>query len=188
MVANKYSAPTPSCAMARPLPKATRRANNLLAIRARPADETARGARGSGQNGTAPSSASKCRFGYRNLNGRWFKSHRSNQHCESKKISVRKTQKPQRFLGFFVPFFKVLFKRYHFPKTPIGKDLNRLDCSLSSFFRCSQSYNDNLLMFFGLNTGGSIPLPIGPRCHSRVLSEDATEICRFGKTAPNGYV
>ena len=46
------------------------------------------------------------------------------QHCEPKKISVRKTQKPQRFLGFFVPFFKVEFKRYHFPKTPFGEDLN----------------------------------------------------------------
>jgi len=26
--------------------------------------------------------------------------------------------------GFFVPFFKVLFKRYPFPKTPFGEDLN----------------------------------------------------------------
>ena len=49
---------------------------------------------------------------------------RSSQHCEPKKISVRKTQKPQRFLGFFVPFFKVEFKRYHFPKTTFGEDLN----------------------------------------------------------------
>ena len=54
----------------------------------------------------------------------WFKSHLRNQHCEPKKISVRKTQKPQRFLGFFVPFFKVQFKRYHSPKTTFGEDLN----------------------------------------------------------------
>ena len=33
----------------------------------------------------------------------------TSQHCEPKKISVRKTQKPQRFLGFFVSFFKVEF-------------------------------------------------------------------------------
>jgi len=26
--------------------------------------------------------------------------------------------------GFFMPFFKVQFKRYHFPKTTIGEDLN----------------------------------------------------------------
>ena len=48
----------------------------------------------------------------------------TSQHCEPKKISVRKTQKPQRFLGFFVPFFKVKFKRYHFPKTTFEEDLN----------------------------------------------------------------
>jgi len=48
----------------------------------------------------------------------------TSQHCEPKKISVRKTQKPQRFLGFFVPFFKMEFKRYHFPKTTFGEDLN----------------------------------------------------------------
>ena len=29
-----------------------------------------------------------------------------------------------RFLGFFVPFFKVEFKRYHFSKTTFGEDLN----------------------------------------------------------------
>ena len=51
---------------------------------------------------------------------------RPDQHCEPKKISVRKTPKPQRFLGFFVPFFKVEFKRYHFPKTTFGEDLNFL--------------------------------------------------------------
>ena len=56
----------------------------------------------------------------------WFKSCPRNQHCEPKKISVRKTQKPQRFLGFFVPFFKVPFKRYHFPKMTFGEDLNFL--------------------------------------------------------------
>jgi len=39
-----------------------------------------------------------------------------NQHCEPKKISVRKTRKPGRFLGFLMPFFKVQFKRYLFPK------------------------------------------------------------------------
>ena len=49
---------------------------------------------------------------------------RPNQHCEPKKISVRKTQKPQRFLGFFVPFFKVEFKRYHLLKMNVEEDLN----------------------------------------------------------------
>jgi len=29
-----------------------------------------------------------------------------------------------RLLGFFVPFFKVQFKRYHFPKMTFGEDLN----------------------------------------------------------------
>ena len=53
-----------------------------------------------------------------------FESCRPDQQCEPKKISVRKTQKPQRFLGFFVPFFKVEFKRYHFPKSTFGEDLN----------------------------------------------------------------
>ena len=56
--------------------------------------------------------------------GRKFESSSRNQHCEPKKISVRKTRKPQRFLGFFLPFFKVQFKRYHFPKTTFGEDLN----------------------------------------------------------------
>ena len=46
------------------------------------------------------------------------------QQVAPKKISVPKTQEPQRFLGFFVPFFKVEFKRYHFLKTAIGEDLN----------------------------------------------------------------
>jgi len=74
MVAKMCFAPTISCAMARPLPQATRRTNNLLSIGARPADETARRARGSGQNGAAPPSVPHGRFGHRNLNGRWFKS------------------------------------------------------------------------------------------------------------------
>ena len=56
------------------------------------------------------------------------------QHCEPKKISVRKTQKPQRFLGFFVPFFKVEFKRYHFPKTTFGEDLNYIPGLLGADF------------------------------------------------------
>ena len=46
------------------------------------------------------------------------------QQCEPKKISVRKTPKLQRFRGFVMPFFKMLFKRYHFPKTTFGEDLN----------------------------------------------------------------
>ena len=46
------------------------------------------------------------------------------QQVAPKKISVPKTQEPQRFLGFFVPFFKVEFKRYHFLKTAFGEDLN----------------------------------------------------------------
>jgi len=29
-----------------------------------------------------------------------------------------------RFWGFVMPFFKVEFKRYHFPKTTFGEDLN----------------------------------------------------------------
>ena len=49
---------------------------------------------------------------------------RSRQQVAPKKISVPKTQEPQRFLGFFVPFFKVEFKRYHFLKTTFGEDLN----------------------------------------------------------------
>ena len=55
----------------------------------------------------------------------WFKSHPRNQQVAPKKISELKTQKPQRFLGFFMPiFFKVEFKRYHFPKSTFGEDLN----------------------------------------------------------------
>ena len=54
----------------------------------------------------------------------WQESHLRNQHCEPKKISVRKTQKPGRFLVFFMSFFKVEFKRYHFTKTTFGEDLN----------------------------------------------------------------
>ena len=50
----------------------------------------------------------------------------STQQFEPKKISVWKTQKPKRFLGFFVSFFTVGFKRYHFPKTTFGEDLNYL--------------------------------------------------------------
>ena len=41
-----------------------------------------------------------------------------------KKISGLKTQKPQRFPVFFMPIFKVEFKRYHFPKSTFGEDLN----------------------------------------------------------------
>ena len=41
-----------------------------------------------------------------------------------KRYRFEKTQKPQRFLGFFLPFFKVKFKRYHFSKTTFGEDLN----------------------------------------------------------------
>ena len=82
-------------------------------------------------NNNAPKSATKYR-GVEQLVARRahnpevvrFKSHPRTQHCEPKKISVRKTQKPQRFLGFFVSFFKVEFKRYHFPKTTFGEDLN----------------------------------------------------------------
>ena len=48
----------------------------------------------------------------------------TSQQVAPKKISVPKTQEPQRFLGFFVPFFKVEFKRYHFLKTAFGEDLN----------------------------------------------------------------
>ena len=54
----------------------------------------------------------------------WFKSHLRNQQVAPKKISGLKTQKPQRFLGFFMPIFKVEFKRYHFPKSTFGEDLN----------------------------------------------------------------
>ena len=49
---------------------------------------------------------------------------KASQYCEPKKISVRKTPKPHRFRGFVMPFFKVKFKRYHFPKTTFGEDLN----------------------------------------------------------------
>ena len=55
---------------------------------------------------------------------RRFKSPPRNQQVAPKKISVLKTQKPQRFLGFFMPIFKVEFKRYHFPKSTFGEDLN----------------------------------------------------------------
>jgi len=48
----------------------------------------------------------------------------TSQQCEPKKISVRKTPKPQRFRGFVMPFFEVKFKRYHFPQTTFGEDLN----------------------------------------------------------------
>ncbi len=54
----------------------------------------------------------------------WFKSHPRNQQVAPKKISGLKTQKPQRFLGFFMPIFKVEFKRYHFPKSTFWGDLN----------------------------------------------------------------
>ena len=57
-----------------------------------------------------------------------------NQHCEPKKISVRKTQKPQRFLGFFVPFFKMKLKRYHFPpKRPLGRTWTKFDICYNTF-------------------------------------------------------
>lgn len=46
------------------------------------------------------------------------------QQVAPKKILGLKTQKPQRFLGFFMPIFKVEFKRYHFPKSTFGEDLN----------------------------------------------------------------
>ena len=66
-----------------------------------------------------------CRRGHPPLTptGRRFESCLRNQHCEPKKISVQKTPKPQ-FRGFVMPFFKVKFKRYHFPKTTFGEDLN----------------------------------------------------------------
>ena len=48
----------------------------------------------------------------------------TSQQVAPKKISVLKTQKPQRFLGFFMPIFNVEFKRYHFPKSTFGEDLN----------------------------------------------------------------
>ena len=54
----------------------------------------------------------------------WFKSHLRNQQVAPKRISGLKTQKPQRFLGFFMPIFKVEFKRYHFPKSTFWGDLN----------------------------------------------------------------
>ena len=44
----------------------------------------------------------------------------TSQQVAPKKISGLKTQKPQRFLGFFMPIFKVEFKRYHFPKSTFG--------------------------------------------------------------------
>ena len=46
------------------------------------------------------------------------------QQVAPKKISGLKTQKPQRFLGFFMLILKVEFKRYHFPKSTFGEDLN----------------------------------------------------------------
>ena len=49
---------------------------------------------------------------------------RSSQQVAPKKISGLKTQKPQRFLGFFMSIFKVEFKRYHFPKSTFWGDLN----------------------------------------------------------------
>ena len=48
----------------------------------------------------------------------------TSQQVAPKKILGLKTQKPQRFLGFFMPIFKVEFKRYHFPKSTFGEDLN----------------------------------------------------------------
>lgn len=39
-------------------------------------------------------------------------------------MSVRKTQKPKRFLGFSC-FFKVEFKRYHFPKNGLWGGLEQ---------------------------------------------------------------
>ena len=54
----------------------------------------------------------------------WVRYEHPYQQVAPKKISVPKTQEPQRFLGFFVPFFKVEFKRYHFLKTTFGEDLN----------------------------------------------------------------
>ena len=61
-----------------------------------------------------------------NKQGCCFKLCLRNQQCEPKKISVRKAPKPQRFRGFVMPFCKVKFKRYHFPKTTFGEgfDLN----------------------------------------------------------------
>ena len=55
---------------------------------------------------------------------RSFKRLPHNQQVPPKRISRLKTQKPQRFLGFFMPIFKVEFKRYHFPKSTFGEDLN----------------------------------------------------------------
>ncbi len=43
-------------------------------------------------------------FSAEKIQDRWFKSFSRNQHCEPKKISVRKTQKPQPF-----PFIRMYF-------------------------------------------------------------------------------
>ena len=62
----------------------------------------------------------------------WFKSLLRNQQVAPKKISVLKTQKPQRFLGFFMPIFKVEFKRYHFPKNDLWGGLELKSCIASA--------------------------------------------------------
>jgi hypothetical protein len=45
-----------------------------------------------------------------------------------------KTPKPQRFRGFIMPFFKVEFKRYHFPKTTFGEELKEISGHLGTDF------------------------------------------------------
>ena len=51
----------------------------------------------------------------------WFKSHLRNQQVAPKKISGLKTQKPQRFLGFFMPILRWNSKDIISPNRPLGR-------------------------------------------------------------------
>ena len=60
-------------------------------------------------------------FSAEKMQDRWFKSSPRNQQCEPKKISVRKTQKPQRFLGFSCHFSRCNSKDIIPQKRPLGR-------------------------------------------------------------------
>ena len=84
------------------------RANNLLCFRPPTVWDAGRKQRGGGRQRRGQCTDARANVGYRNPKGCWFKSGSRNQQCEPKKISVQKTQKPQRLLGFFRAIFQSL--------------------------------------------------------------------------------
>ena len=58
----------------------------------------------------------------------------TSQHCEPKKISVRKTQKPQRFLGFFRAIFQGGIQKTSFPKNDLWGGLELKHIAVETYF------------------------------------------------------